>query len=116
MTLSFQTDRSGQTVQTQIKLLLEGQSDQGLHCLQFPLHLLDASLYGKAALFQLYGDYSNLFGCPNILEFYGNLLIIIHDSIEPVSYGQNSTIFELFAYCVLYEIICFHVDRSCRFV
>ena len=27
------------------------QSDQGLHCLQFPLHLLDALLYGKAALF-----------------------------------------------------------------
>ena len=42
--LSFQTDRSGQTVQTQIRLLLEEQSDQGLHCLQFPLHLLDALL------------------------------------------------------------------------
>ena len=28
----------GQTVQTQIRLLLEEQSDQGLHCLQFPLH------------------------------------------------------------------------------
>ena len=33
MILSFQTDRSGQTVQTQIRLLLEEQSDQGLHCL-----------------------------------------------------------------------------------
>ena len=42
MFLSFQTDRSGQTVQTQIRLLLE--SDQGLHCLQFRLHLLDALL------------------------------------------------------------------------
>ena len=42
--LSFWTDRSGQTVQTQIRLLLEEQSDQGLHCLQFPLHLLDALL------------------------------------------------------------------------
>ena len=30
----FQTDRSGQTVQTQIRLLLEEQSDQDLHCLQ----------------------------------------------------------------------------------
>ena len=28
-----------------------GQSDQGLHCLQFPLHLLDALLYGKSTLF-----------------------------------------------------------------
>ena len=37
-------DRSGQTVQTQIRLFLEEQSDQGLHYLQFPLHLLDALL------------------------------------------------------------------------
>ena len=39
MTLSFRTDRSGQTVQTQIRLLLEEQSDQGLQCLLFQLHL-----------------------------------------------------------------------------
>ena len=39
MFLSFRTDRSEQTVQTQIKLLL-----QGLHCLQFPLLLLDPLL------------------------------------------------------------------------
>ena len=32
MTLSFRTDRSGQTVQAQIRLLLEKQSGQGLHC------------------------------------------------------------------------------------
>ena len=31
MIQSFQTDRVGQTVQTQIRLLLEEQSDQGLH-------------------------------------------------------------------------------------
>ena len=42
--LNFRTDRSGQTVQTQIRLLLDEQSDQGLHCLRFPLHLLDALL------------------------------------------------------------------------
>ena len=41
MIQSFRTDRSGQTVQTQIRLLLEEQSDQGLHCLLFHLHLLD---------------------------------------------------------------------------
>ena len=40
MILSVRTDRSGQTVQTQVRLFLEEQSDQGLHCLQFPLHLL----------------------------------------------------------------------------
>ena len=41
MILSFRTDRSGQTVQTQIRLFLEEQSDQGLHCLPFCLHRLD---------------------------------------------------------------------------
>ena len=35
MTLSFRTDRSVQTVQTGM------QSDQGLHCLLFHLHLFD---------------------------------------------------------------------------
>ena len=33
------SDRSGQIVQTQIRLLLEEQSDQSLHCLLFDLHL-----------------------------------------------------------------------------
>ena len=46
--LSFRTDRSGQTVQTQIRLLLEEQSDQGLHCLPFRLHRLDSWLYDRA--------------------------------------------------------------------
>ena len=41
MTQTFRTDRSGQTVQTQIRLLLEEQSDQGLHCLLFHLHHFD---------------------------------------------------------------------------
>ena len=38
MILSFRTDMLKQTVQTQIRLLLEEQSDQGLHCLLFHLH------------------------------------------------------------------------------
>ena len=41
MILSFRTDRPGQT---------EKQPDQGLHYLQFRLHLLDALLFGKAIL------------------------------------------------------------------
>ena len=42
MTLSFRTYtcRSGQTVQTQIRPLLEEQSDKGLHCFLFHLHHL----------------------------------------------------------------------------
>ena len=42
MILSFLTDRSGQTVKTQIR--------QGQHCLPFCLHLLDALLKGKITL------------------------------------------------------------------
>ena len=41
MILSFRTVMSGQTVPTQIRLLLEEQSDQGLHCLLFHLHLFN---------------------------------------------------------------------------
>ena len=48
MILSFRTDKPGQTVQTQIRLLQEEQSDQGLHCLPFRLHRLDSLLYGRA--------------------------------------------------------------------
>ena len=44
-----QSDLGLQTVQTQIRLLLEEeQSDQGLHCLPFRLHRLDSLLYGRA--------------------------------------------------------------------
>ena len=42
--LSFQTDRPGQSVQTPDQTAPKEQSDQGLHCLQFPLHPLDALL------------------------------------------------------------------------
>ena len=48
MTLSFRTGMPGQTVQTQIRLLLEEQSDQGLHCLPFRLDHLDSLLYVRA--------------------------------------------------------------------
>ena len=48
MILSFRTDKSEQTVQTQIRLLQEEQSDQGLHCLLFCLRHLDSLLYGRA--------------------------------------------------------------------
>ena len=44
MIVSFPTDGFGQTVQTQIRLLQEEQSDQGLHCLLFHLHLFNEIL------------------------------------------------------------------------
>ena len=54
MILNFRTDtcRSGQTVQTQIRLLLEEQSDQGLHCLLFYLSVFDKIPSGLASLFE----------------------------------------------------------------
>ena len=58
MILSFRTDRCEQTVQTLIRLLLEEQSDQGLHCLPFHLHLLDTLLY----VFEFRGITSNISG------------------------------------------------------
>ena len=50
--ISFRTDWSGQIVQTQIRLLPEEKSDQGLHYLQYCLHFLDALLFGKTSFFQ----------------------------------------------------------------
>ena len=46
--LNIGTDRSEQTVQTQME-----QSDQGLLCLLFCLHLLNTILHCKILLFQL---------------------------------------------------------------
>ena len=53
MILSFWADRSGQTVQTQIRLLLEEQSDQGLHCLLLHLHHFDKISLDLASLFEI---------------------------------------------------------------
>ena len=51
--LNIGTDRSEQTVQTQIRLLLMEQSDQGLLCLLFCLHVLNTILHCKIQLFQM---------------------------------------------------------------
>ena len=52
MFLNFWTDGSGETVQTQIRLLLEEQSDQGLRCLLFHLRVFDKISSGFASLFE----------------------------------------------------------------
>ena len=52
MILSLRTDMSGQTVETQIRLLLEEQSDQGLHCLLFHLNLLGEIPLGLASFLE----------------------------------------------------------------
>ena len=43
---------------------------QGLHCLPFPLHLLDAGLYDKTTLFKFENNYSNFSGV-RIMIFTG---------------------------------------------
>ena len=62
MILNFWTDRSQQTVQTQIRLHDQTAPDQGLHCLQFCLHLSETLLYDKASLFRFLGNYSKFLG------------------------------------------------------
>ena len=52
MTLSFRIDRSWQTVQVQIRLLIEEQSNQGLHVLLFHLHVFDKIHSRLASLFE----------------------------------------------------------------
>ena len=39
MVLSYWTDMPGQTLKTHIRQLIEEQSDQGMHCLLFILHI-----------------------------------------------------------------------------
>ena len=63
MTLSFQTDSYGQTVQTQIRLFLEKQTDQGL---LFYLLLFEEIHKGLAFFLEFMVDYSKVFWCSKI--------------------------------------------------
>ena len=55
--MCIKTDWSKKTVQTQIRLLLKGQSDQGLHCLSFAhptaLKIHTFNFYDSFKVFQL---------------------------------------------------------------
>ena len=46
-----ETDRAEQRMQTQIRLLLKEQSDQGLHSLRFRVHLLGVFLHCLSKMF-----------------------------------------------------------------
>ena len=52
MILSFRTGKPGPSADPDQTAPRGRQSDQGLHCLQFQLHLLEALLYGKALFFK----------------------------------------------------------------
>lgn len=70
-----ETDRSQQTVQTQIRRLLWKQSDQGLHC-SFHLLLRTALLYCKNKWFDFYDYYGNQFlQCFQIVILFAYIFI-----------------------------------------
>ena len=82
--LSIGTDRTKQTVQTQIKLLLEEQYDQGQHCFPFHLYLSDVLLHNLFMLGQLrqlfqvsqfffrYSEIDAITGCTFFITFKGD--------------------------------------------
>ena len=74
----------GQTVQTQIRLLLEEQLIRIYQGLQFRLHLLDAILYGKASLFNFRVTTTNFSGVRNFRIFtvtHLRLVCLVHASL-----------------------------------
>ena len=75
--LCIGTDRSQQTVQTMIRLLLKKQSDQGLRCLPFHQHLFDCINAMLHQTFLLLGQLWQLFEVSQILEFYGNSVDLV---------------------------------------
>ena len=68
MTLKFRTDKSRQTVQTQIRLLLEEQSDQGLHCL-YPGHLCRGVYSFRLSVRPFVCSYVRSFVCSFVRSF-----------------------------------------------
>ena len=82
MILNFWTDRAGQAVQTQIRLLLEEQSVQGLHCLLFHLHVFDKIPSGLTSLFEFQVNYSKVSCIRKFRNFTVVYLFIFMDDVE----------------------------------
>ena len=68
MIISFWIDRSGQTVKTQTRLLLEEKSDQGLHCLSFYVYRRSLIRVYNVLAFRLYLS-KTLLNCKTQLNF-----------------------------------------------
>ena len=64
LVLNFRNCMSRQKVQMLIKLLLEEQSDQGLHAVLFHLHLLDTFPYGMTTSLELFFIFLIQFNVP----------------------------------------------------
>ena len=67
--------------------ILEEQSDQGLHCLPFPVHLLDLLLYGRATSFKLWRIKANFLGLRKYRNFtvYQNIISIYRNNYSDIS-------------------------------
>ena len=80
MTLSFWADRYWQRMQTQIGLLLEAQSDQGLHCLLFHLRLFDTISLRFGIFVRILGSLQqSSLACDNL-----GALVVLYDANTPV--------------------------------
>ena len=82
--LSIRTDRSEQTVQTMIRLLLKEQSDQGLHCLPFHPHALENIMACKTLTVTipfLGGKFSNYFEVVSTFRIFTVIIIGLHQAI-----------------------------------
>ena len=96
--LCIGTDRSKQTVQTKIRLLLKKQSDQGLHCL--PLHqlLLEALMQCYIKLTNFRTFMAIVWGVPNFriftvpwfYNFYDAIPIMTSTSILAIMSDRKS--------------------------
>ena len=73
MILSFLTYMIGQTVLTQVRLLLDEQSDLDPLCLLFYLHHMEVSHHGRTSKFEFKNVYIKFTGCLKILNFRGQL-------------------------------------------
>ena len=60
-----------QTVQTQIRLLLDEPSDQGLHCLPFHSHHLGILTEVKLFQYEFFDCKNNILRCPKFFVNYG---------------------------------------------
>ena len=76
MNLNFRTDRTGQTVQTNIRLLQEEQSDEGLHCLLFHLHVLTKNLQVWPLCLNFKVNYSKVSCVRKFSNFTGNIACV----------------------------------------
>ena len=107
---------------------LEEQSHQGLHCLPFPLHLLDTLLYSKATCYapdyeEVGGAYCFRVVCPSVmLSDAWHILWTVHARFFQISYMDSSwkkwltRIFFLSDLCPFLELCPFEKIRmkSCQ--